>query len=89
MPIPADRSDHYSNLYHDIVDAFDKDPVAIQFLREDGEGGFRAGVYRMAHEIERLWKIAGEPPVRDLRWQDEEDAQVTADINATVAAARR
>lgn len=37
-----------------VMDAFDKDETAIQFLREDGEGGFASGVYRMAREIERL-----------------------------------
>lgn len=40
--------------YNRIVEVFDKDETAGQFLREDGEGGFSSGVYRMAREIERL-----------------------------------
>lgn len=64
--------------YLGIVDAFDKDPTAIQFLREDGEGGFRAGVYRMAREIDRLRKKCGEPPERDPNWEAEEDAIIDA-----------
>ena len=40
--------------YMRVVEVFDKDPVAGSFLREDGEGGFASGVYRMAREIERL-----------------------------------
>lgn len=77
--------DHFKKLHFDIIEAFDKDPIAIQFLREDGEGGFRSGVYRMAREIERLWKKTGEPPTRDPRWQDEEDEQIDAEINAEFA----
>lgn len=76
---------HHASIYNDIVDAFDKDKTAIQFLREDGEGGFRAGVYRMAREIDRLWAKCGEPPERDPKWQDEEDAQIDADIDAMMA----
>lgn len=83
--IMADRSDHFQNMYHDFIESFDKDPVAIQFLREDGEGGFSAGIYRMAREIERLWKKCGEPPTRDPRWQDEEDEQIDRDIDAEFA----
>lgn len=78
---------HFQKMHLDIVDAFDKDKTAIQFLREDGEGGFRAGIYRMAREIERLWEKCGEPPTRDPRWQDQEDEQVSADIKAAVEAA--
>ena len=37
-----------------LADAFDKDETAIQFLREDGDGGFVSGIGRMAREIERL-----------------------------------
>lgn len=77
--------DHFQKIYLDIVERFDKDPVAVQFLREDGEGGFGAGIYRMAREIERLWKKCGEPPTRDPRWQDEEDEQIDAEITAELA----
>lgn len=76
---------HYKKMYLNIVERFDKDPVAIQFLREDGEGGFSSGVYRMAREIERLWKKCGEPEKRDLRWQDDEDEQIDAAIDAEFA----
>ncbi len=40
--------------YARIVAIFDTDETAGSFLREDGEGGFASGVYRMAREIERL-----------------------------------
>ena len=40
--------------YGRIVEIFDTDETAGSFLREDGEGGFASGVYRMAREIERL-----------------------------------
>jgi len=40
--------------YDKIVKIFDEDETAGSFLREDGEGGFASGVYRMAREIERL-----------------------------------
>lgn len=40
--------------YTRIIDAFDKDKTAGEFLREDGEGGFASGVQRMAREIDRL-----------------------------------
>jgi len=43
--------------YDRIVELFDKDETAGSFLREDGEGGFSSGVYRMAREIERLRAI--------------------------------
>ncbi len=45
--------------YARIVEAFDKDETAGSFLREDGEGGFASGVYRMAREIKRLRADAG------------------------------
>lgn len=77
-----DARQHHARMYLEIVERFDKDPIAIQFLREDGEGGFGAGIYRMAREIERLWKQCGEPPTRDPRWQDEEDERVDAEIQA-------
>jgi len=40
--------------YMRIVEAFDKNETAGSFLREDGEGGFASGVYRMADEIDAL-----------------------------------
>lgn len=40
--------------YQRIVEIFDTDETAGSFLREDGEGGFSSGVYRMARGIERL-----------------------------------
>lgn len=43
-----------SDPYMRIVEIFDKDPTAGSFLSEDGEGGFAAGVHRMAREIEEL-----------------------------------
>jgi hypothetical protein len=55
-----------------IVEAFNKDPTALQYLRDDGEGGFRSGIYRMAREIERLRLKCGEPAERDPAWQDDE-----------------
>jgi hypothetical protein len=79
-------SDHYQSIHMRVVEAFDKDKTAIQFLREDGEGGFPAGIYRMAREIERLWAKCGEPPERDPKWQDEEDVQIDADIDKMMAA---
>lgn len=68
------------HIYVGIVDAFDKDKTAIQFLREDGEGGFPSGIYRMAREIDRLREKCGEPPARDPSWEDKEDEQIDADI---------
>jgi len=76
--MPDNLTDHYKSLYMSIVEAFDKDPMAIQYLREDGEGGFSSGVYRMAREIERLRKKCGEPLERDPSWQAEEDAIIDA-----------
>lgn len=40
--------------YMRIVEVFDRNETAGAFLREDGEGGFAAGVSRMADEIDRL-----------------------------------
>jgi hypothetical protein len=60
---------------HLVVKAFDRDKTAIQFLRDDGEGGFAAGIYRMAREIDRLREKCGEPSERDPSWQDEEDLE--------------
>lgn len=37
-----------------IIEAFDRDATAGSFLREDGDGGFAGGIYRMAREIDRL-----------------------------------
>lgn len=75
-------TDHFKSIYMGIVEVFDKDKTACQFLREDGEGGFRAGVYRMAREIDRLREKCGEPPERDPNWEAIEDAQIDADISA-------
>lgn len=80
--------DDFKPMYLQIVEAFNKDKTAIQFLREDGEGGFRAGIYRMAREIERLWAKCGEPSERDPKWQDEEDIKIDADIDAEMAKLR-
>lgn len=71
-------TDHYRSIYMRIVEAFAKDKTAIQFLREDGEGGFPAGVYRMAREIDRLREKCGEPPVRAPSWEQEEDRRIDA-----------
>ena len=40
--------------YIRVVKAFDENETAGSFLREDGEGGFAAGIIRMAAEIDRL-----------------------------------
>lgn len=69
-----------------IFDAFDKDATALQFLREDGEGGFSAGIYRMAREIDRLREKCGEPRDRDPSWQDEEDERIDEEIDDALAA---
>lgn len=71
-----------------IVEAFDKDPTAIQFIRDDGEGGFAAGVYRMAREIDRLRVKCGEPPDRDPSWQDREDDEIDSRLTDTEARKR-
>lgn len=80
--------DHFKKSYLDIVEAFDKDKTAIQFLREDGEGGFRSGIYRMAREIDRLREKCGEPAERDPNWEAEEDARIDAEIDGVLAAHR-
>jgi hypothetical protein len=49
-----------------VIEVFDSKATANQFLREDGEGGFAAGVYRMAKEIERLNVILGNHGVIQL-----------------------
>jgi hypothetical protein len=41
----------YSGMYNRIVKAFDDNETAQEFLSEDGDGGFAAGVYRMACAI--------------------------------------
>lgn len=73
-------SDHFRDQYLKVLEAFDRDKTAIQFLRHDGEGGLPAGVYRMAREIDRLREKCGEPPERDPSWQDEEDRKIDSDI---------
>lgn len=40
--------------YYRVLEAFDRDPTAIEYLSEDGEGGLPSGVYQMARDIERL-----------------------------------
>lgn len=47
-----------SNGYTRIVEVFEQNETAAQFLRDDGEGGFASGVERMAKEIERLRESA-------------------------------
>lgn len=64
-----------------IIEIFDKDKTASQFLREDGEGGFSGGVYRMAREIDRLRKKCGEPPHRAEDWEAVEDARIDAELD--------
>jgi hypothetical protein len=78
----------FKEIYFGIVKAFDRDKTAIQFLREDGEGGFASGVYRMAREIDRLRAKCGEPAELPDDWQDREDEQIDASIEAEVAKKR-
>jgi len=49
-PFGDDRTHPYCR----IVEAFDKSPIANSFLAQDGEGGFAAGIHRMAMAIEQL-----------------------------------
>jgi hypothetical protein len=84
-PMTSDL-EHFRDLHLSIVEAFDKDKTAIQFLRDDGEGGFTAGIYRMAREIERLRDKCGEPQERPADWQEVEDVEVDAEIDAILAA---
>lgn len=78
-------TDHYKEIHMGIVEAFDKDETAIQFLREDGEGGFRSGIYRMAREIDRLRAKCGEPAERDPDWEAKEDEEIDAAISEEMA----
>lgn len=55
-----------TDAYMRLITLFDQDATAGSFLSEDGEGGFVAGVYRMAREIERLRALSPENHV-DLR----------------------
>ena len=71
--------EHFKFIYLTIIRAFD-DKTATQYLRDDGEGGFAAGVYRMAREIERLRAKCGEPAERDRSWELEEDMRIYAEI---------
>lgn len=70
------QRDHFSFSHNRVIDAFDKDETAVSFLRDDGEGGFASGVYRMAREIERLSAAHAEllealkPFVRDFNADD-------------------
>lgn len=74
--------------YMDLLVAFDSDPTAMQFLREDGEGGIASGVYRMAREIDRLRKKCGEPSERPTNWQEKEDAETEKKIAIEIARMR-
>ena len=78
-------NDEYLNMYMAIVKAFDKDATAVQFLRSDGDGGFSAGIYRMAREIDRLRAKCGEPPHRPADWEQQEDEAIDADIAMELA----
>lgn len=69
-------TDAFKSVYLGIVEAFNDDKTAYQFLREDGEGGFKAGIYRMAREIDRLREKCGEPPYREPGWEEKEDAEI-------------
>lgn len=71
-----------------VIEAFDRDETAAQFLRDDGEGGFAAGIYRMAREIDRLREKCGEPHERDPSWQDKEDAEVDTEAERQIREAR-
>lgn len=68
----------FKPMYMDIIKAFDSDKTAIQFLREDGEGGFKSGIYRMAREIDRLREKCGETAERPSDWEATEDAEIDA-----------
>jgi hypothetical protein len=50
----TDRTSPIEYGYMRIIDVFDKNETAGAFLSDDGEGGFAAGVARMADEIDRL-----------------------------------
>lgn len=76
---------HLRDMFGSIVSAFDRDATANQFLRDDGEGGFASGIYRMAREIDRLREKCGEPPERDPDWQKREDAEFDAAFDALLA----
>lgn len=80
--------DHFKELYFDLITVFDRDPTAIQFLRQDGEGGLSSGVYRMAREIDRLRKKCGEPPERPADWEEAEDAETDKQIAIEMAKLR-
>lgn len=71
-------NDHFRSMWLRIVEAFDKDATANQFLRKDGDGGFAGGIYRMAREIERLRDKCGEPQERPADWEAVEDAEIDA-----------
>lgn len=55
--------------YMRIVEVFDRNETAGAFLSEDGEGGFAAGVSRMADEIDRLRAAlsASTPPAAPVK----------------------
>lgn len=68
--------------YLALLNAFDKDDTAAQFVREDGQGGFASGVYRMAREIDRLRAKCGEPNERPKGWEAREDMMADAVVDA-------
>lgn len=57
---PVAHDNPYEGMLNRIIEAFDKDETAQQFLRDDGDGGFPAGIYRMAREIDRLRAPTGD-----------------------------
>lgn len=81
-------SEHFKKMYLDLVVVFDRDKTAIQFLREDGEGGLASGVYRMAREIDRLREKCGEPPERPSDWEEKEEAAIDKQIAIEMAKLR-
>lgn len=80
----SDDGEFYRNLYMNFVRAFDGNQTASQFLRDDGDGGFAAGISRMAAEIDRLRLKCGEPPRREPGWEDAEDAIIDRFVMAKI-----
>ena len=63
------------------IKVFDEEATANQFLSEDGEGGFAAGVHRMAKEIERLQEVQ-KSCHRDIIRQDARIEELEAERDA-------
>lgn len=76
--------DGYEYIINKIRAIYETDPVAAQFLREDGEGGMSSGIYRMAREIERLRLKCGEPNHRPEGWEDDEDDRNDAEADQLI-----